>query len=42
MLEQILISILSSLEQRFAEAIAPGQSEEFITHVLHFQNEDEN
>ena len=34
--------IAAKLEQRFAEAIATGQSEELTTHALHFQNEDED
>ena len=41
-LHQKFERLQQKLEQWFAEAIAPGQSEELITSVLHFQNEDEN
>ena len=33
---------LERLQQKLEQKFAPGQSEELITHVLHFQNEDEN
>ena len=41
-LHQKFERLQQKLEQWFAEAIAPGQSEELITSVLHFQNEDKN
>ena len=39
-LRQKLFRMQKRLEQRFAEAMAPGQSEEFIQNVLHSNDEE--